>query len=67
MDPDDAILASLWFLVAMFPIPFLLYYQDNLLILLYTAVFVGWFYLHNNTACPKCDNTWCRLKNKGGK
>jgi len=67
MDPDDAITASLWFLVAMFPVPFLLYYQDNLLIVIYTAIFLGWFYIHNNTACPKCDNRWCRLNKKGGK
>ena len=64
LDPDDAIAASLWFFLAMFPIPFLLYYQDNLLLVIYTLIFLGWFYMHNNTACPKCNNTWCRLNKK---
>jgi hypothetical protein len=38
---DDDILASLWLLVALFPVPFLLYYEDYLL----AAVFI----VHNRT------------------
>lgn len=61
LDPDDSICASLWILVAMFPIPFLLYYQDWFLIVIYLAVVIGWFFQHGQTACPKCENTWCTL------
>lgn len=67
MDPDDAITASLWFLVAMFPVPFLLYYQDVLLAVIYVAIFWGWFYAHGKTACQICDNKWCPLNQKKGR
>ena len=64
LDPDDAITASLWFLVAIFPVPFLLYYQDVLLTAVYIALFWGWLYAHSMTACQICDNKWCSLNQK---
>jgi hypothetical protein len=63
-DPDDAVLASLWFLVAFFPVPFLLYYEDYLLAAVFISLFWGWFFLHSITACGSCDNLWCGLNKK---
>jgi hypothetical protein len=64
-DPDDAMVASLWVILALFPVPFLLYYQDIVLALVYTAFFWGWFMIHKQTACEICGNKWCGLyKNK---
>lgn len=69
VDPDDAILASAWILLAMFPVPFLLYYQDIIMAAIYILLFWGWFYAHKVTACANCDNLWCGLnkKHKGGR
>lgn len=67
MDPDDALIASLWFMLAMFPVPFLLYYQDLLLAGVYVLFFWGWFLAHSRTACLICDNTWCTLNQKKGR
>lgn len=64
VDPDDAITASLWFLLAMFPVPFLLYYMDLILAAVYVGLFCAWFYIHNNTACRICGNEWCGLCRK---
>jgi len=64
LDPDDSICASLWLLVAMFPVSFLLYYQDWVLIFIYLCIVTGWFLQHSQTACPKCGNTWCALNPK---
>jgi hypothetical protein len=64
MDPDDAITASLWMMVALFPLPFLLYYQDIILASIYLIFFWGWFYIHKSTACTICDNKWCGLNQK---
>jgi hypothetical protein len=64
LDPDDAALASLWLLVAMFPVPFLLYYEDYILTAVFIALFWGWFFLHSRTACSSCDNLWCGLNKK---
>ncbi|MFC1766936.1 hypothetical protein ACFLZ2_00060 [Candidatus Margulisiibacteriota bacterium] len=61
IDPDDSICASLWLLVALFPIPFLLYYQSWLLIFIYLIIVTSWFLQHSQTACPKCENDWCGL------
>lgn len=62
-DPDDAIMASLWLLVALFPVPFLLYYEDYILTAVYILMFWGWFFIHSVTACSSCDNLWCGLNN----
>ena len=67
LDPDDSICASLWLLVALFPVPFLLYYQDWFLILVFLIIVTGWFFQHAQTACPKCGNTWCALNPSKGK
>lgn len=67
LDPDDAVTASLWFMVAMFPVPFLLYYQDLLPAAIYVIFFWGWFFAHSNTACQICDNKWCALNQKKGR
>jgi len=64
LDPDDAITASLWFILAMFPVPFLLYYQDYGLTALYVILFWGWFFAHSQTACWICANKWCKLNPK---
>jgi hypothetical protein len=64
MDLDDAITASLWILLAVFPVPFLLYYQDIFLTAVYILIFWGWFYLHKSTACADCENTWCGMNGK---
>ena len=66
LEPDDSICASLWFLVFIFPVPFLLYYQDWILIIIYLIISISWFIQHNKTACPKCENTWCALNPKRG-
>jgi hypothetical protein len=60
-DPEDALLASLWLMVAVFPVPFLLYYEDYLLAAVSISLFWGWFFLHGVTACSSCDNLWCGL------
>lgn len=64
VDPDDAVIASAWIVLAMFPVPFLLYYQDMLLTAAYILIFWGWFYAHSRTACSCCDNLWCGLNKK---
>ena len=61
LDPDDSICASLWIILAIFPAPFLLYYQDWFLLAVYLFSAIGWFLQHRQTACPKCENTWCSL------
>lgn len=66
-EPDDAITASLWFLLLMFPVPFLLYYMDLMLASVYVVLFWAWFFVHNHTACRICDNSWCGLNHKKGR
>jgi hypothetical protein len=63
-DPDDALVASLWLLVAVFPVPFLLYYEDYLLAAVFTLLFWTWFWIHGLTACSNCANLWCGLNKK---
>ena len=60
-DPDDAIMASLWLMVALFPVPFLLYYEDYVLAAVFIALFWTWFLIHGLTACSNCDNLWCSM------
>jgi len=64
LDPDDSVTASLWLLIALFPVPFLLYYQDILLAVIYVALFWSLSYAHSFTACKICNNTWCALCKK---
>jgi hypothetical protein len=66
-EQEDALIASLWLLVAMFPVPFLLYYEDYALTAVFIVLFWGWFFLHSMTACSSCDNLWCGLNKKRGK
>jgi len=66
-DPDDSIMASLWLVVAMFPVPFLLYYEDYILTGAFIVLFWAWFLMHSVTACSSCDNLWCGMNNKRGK
>ena len=64
MDPDDAISATLWFVLGIFPVPFLLYYQDWVLLVIYSALTYGWFYYRKTMFCTKCENAWCPTKPK---
>jgi hypothetical protein len=58
-EPDDSISSALWFTLGIFPAPFLLYYQDWFLLLVYCVVTYGWFYYRKTILCKKCDNGWC--------
>ena len=62
LDPDDAISSTMWFILGIFPVPFLLYYQDWILLLLYSALTYGWFYYRKAMFCTKCGNGWCPTK-----
>ncbi len=64
MDPDDSIVSTIWFLLAIFPVPFLLYYQDWLLLLIYLLPTIGWFYNRKKSVCINCGNAWCPNKPK---
>jgi hypothetical protein len=67
-EQDDAMVASLWLLLAMMPVPFLLYYQDLVLAILVVGFFWIWFIVHKQTACMVCETKWCGLcAKKGGK
>jgi len=58
-DPDDAISATLWLLLGIFPVPFLLYYQSWLSLLVYSGLTYGWFYYRKSVFCVKCKTGWC--------
>jgi hypothetical protein len=62
LDPDDAINASLWFLLTAFPIPFLIYYQDWVLVSIYVVLFSGWYAARKSNVCRYCKNEWCPAK-----
>jgi|GEM_PF-2084775 len=62
MDPDDSISEALWLIQGVFPIPFLLYYQDWLMFAAYSALAYGWFYYRKKFICRKCGNEWCVKK-----
>ena len=62
LDPDDAIVETIWMILAVFPLPFLIYYQDWLLILIYSILAGGWFYYKKRIICKQCKNTWCSGK-----
>jgi hypothetical protein len=65
---DEALVISAWVILALFPVPFLLYYQDVILMLIYVVLFWAWFIVNENTDCTKCDNEWCGIiKIKGQK
>jgi hypothetical protein len=64
MDPDDSLSATAWFILGIFPVPFLLYYQDWVLLIIYSALTYGWFYYRKNIFCNKCENVWCPTKPK---
>jgi len=46
-DVDNDLMAAAWLLLAMLPIPFLLYYQDILLSALCVLFFWGWFFVRS--------------------
>ncbi len=59
LDPDDSISGALWFILGVFPIPFLLYYQDWLLLVGYSVLTYGWCVYRKKKICSKCNNEWC--------
>ena len=62
LDPDDSISSALWFSLGVFPVPFLLYYQDFIWAIIYSAAAYGWFYWRKNYICKKCESGWCPEK-----
>ena len=62
VDPDDAIVGAIWFILGVFPLPFLIYYQDWLLALIYLAVTAPWFYYRKRVICSRCKTEWCPNK-----
>lgn len=62
LDPDDAIVSALWFLLTLFPIPFLIYYQDWILLLIFISMFTGWYTFRKRNICSYCKNEWCPAK-----
>ena len=58
-DPDDSAVEALWLILGVFPVPFLLYYQDWLLLAVYAVLTYGWFYFRKRNICAKCENAWC--------
>jgi len=59
LDPDDSISATAWFILGVFPVPFLLYYQDWILLAAYSAITYGWYWHRKRAICKKCRNEWC--------
>lgn len=64
LDPDDAVVGTIWMILGAFPLPFLIYYQDWLLTFVYLSLTVGWFYYRKRIVCVKCKNAWCGFKPK---
>jgi hypothetical protein len=58
---DEELLAVGWLLMALLPIPFLLYYQDVLLAVMNIILFLGLFIARKNYDCGKNKNEWCLL------
>jgi uncharacterized membrane protein YoaK (UPF0700 family) len=58
---DGSLLVALWILLALFPLPFLLYYQDLLVAAAYIVIFWFWFVINSGTDCEKCDSEWCSI------
>lgn len=61
---DNDLMAAAWLLLAMFPVPFLLYYQDILLAVVYVALFWGWFMVNGSFDRDKHDTVWCLLSSR---
>jgi hypothetical protein len=61
-EPDDSILSTLWLVLGIFPVPFLIYYQDWFWAVLYSVATYGWFYYRNKAVCSRCENGWCPNK-----
>lgn len=59
--PDEMLLISAWVILALFPVPFLLYYQDAVLAVIYVALFWAWFFFNRTVDCSKCEISWCGL------
>lgn len=59
---DEFYMLSILFLI-LFPLPFLLYYQDWLLITIYVISATLMFWYRRKTICKKCKSEWCCLKN----
>jgi hypothetical protein len=58
---DGPLLVSAWAIMALFPLPFLLYYQDYLISVIYTVTFWLWFVINSDTDCTQCKNEWCGI------
>ncbi len=62
LDPDDAIVGAIWLILGVFPVPFLVYYQDWLFTLIYCILAGSWFYFRKRIVYAKCKNQWCPYK-----
>ena len=58
---DEVFVTSAWVVLALFPLPFLLYYQDVKLAVIYVVLFWAWFLVNAGTDCSKCTNEWCGI------
>lgn len=50
-----------WFLLTLFPLPFLLIYKLWSWLIIYLIVAVGWQVLHKKNVCDKCLNVKCSM------
>ncbi len=65
---SETLIISSWVLLALLPVPFLLYYQDIILVVIYVVLFWAWLIVNQNTDCTKCGSEWCGIgKLKGGR
>ena len=60
---DDKFYVSSIMLLMLFPLPFLLYYQDWMMIALYVIAATLMFWYRKRTICKKCSSEWCSFKN----
>jgi len=62
IEPDDSLSAAFWFILGIFPALFLLYYQDWILFVVYSALAYGWFAYKKYDVGKKCGDNWCPSK-----
>ncbi|MBU0687785.1 MAG: hypothetical protein KKB81_08105 [Candidatus Margulisbacteria bacterium] len=60
---DDEFYVVSMLVLILAPLPFLLYYQDWLFIILYVVVATVLFWYKHQTVCKDCGNSWCMLRN----
>jgi hypothetical protein len=58
---DGPLLVSAWAILALFPLPFLLYYQDYLIAVIYIVTFWLWFVINSSSDCSNCKSSWCSI------